>query len=86
MKINSFWHEALDEESSYHTTFGTEFGRFRFTVMQFGITVPGDAFQRKLDTIFSNLQQVACIADDIIVELLDTKKTVVVMMKLSASY
>ena len=23
-----FWHEALDEESSYLTTFGTEFGRF----------------------------------------------------------
>ena len=27
-----FWYEALDEESSYLTTFGTEFGRFRFTV------------------------------------------------------
>ena len=62
-----FWHEALDEESSYLTTFGTEFGRFRFTVMPFGISVAGDVFQRKLDTIFGNLPQVACIADDIIV-------------------
>ena len=62
-----FWHQALDEESSYLTTFGTEFGRFRFTVMPFGITVAGDVFQRKLDTIFGNLPQVACIADDIIV-------------------
>ena len=35
--------------------------------MPFGITVAGDVFQRKLDTIFGNLSQVACIADDIIV-------------------
>ena len=62
-----FWHEALDEESSYLTTFGTEFGRYRFTVMPFGITVAGDVFQRKLDTIFGDLPQVACTADDIIV-------------------
>ena len=27
----------------------------------------GDVFQRKLDTIFGNLSQVACIADDIFV-------------------
>ena len=40
-----FWHEALDEESSYLTTFGTEFGRFHFTVMPFGISVAGDVFQ-----------------------------------------
>ena len=40
-----FWHEALDEEYSYLTIFGTEFGRFRFTVMPFGISVAGDVFQ-----------------------------------------
>ena len=62
-----FWHEALDEEPSYLTTFGTEFGRFRFTVMPFDISVAGDAFQRKLDTIFGNIPQVICIADDIMV-------------------
>ena len=62
-----FWHQPLDEESSYLTTFGIEYGRFQFTIMPFGITVAGDVFQRKLDTIFGNLSQVACIADDIIV-------------------
>ena len=62
-----FRHEALDEESSYLTTFGTEFGRFHFTVMPFGISVAGDVFQQKLDTIFGNLPQVACIADNIMV-------------------
>ena len=62
-----FWHQTLDEESSYLTTFGTEYGRFRFTIMPFGITLAGDVFQRKLDTIFGNLSQVACIADNIII-------------------
>ena len=62
-----FWHKALDEESSYLTTFGREFGRFHFTVMSFGTSVAGDVFQRKFDTIFGNLLQVACIADDIMV-------------------
>ena len=33
--------------------------------MPFGIIVVGDVFQRKLDTIFGNLAQIACIADDI---------------------
>ena len=62
-----FWHQALDEESSYLMTFGTKYGRFRFTIMPFGINVAGDVFQRKLNTIFGNLSQVACIADDIII-------------------
>ena len=35
----------LDEASSYLTTFNTEIGRYRFTVMPFGITVAGDVFQ-----------------------------------------
>ena len=34
--------------------------------MPFGITVAGDVFQRKLNTIFGNLSQVVCIADDVI--------------------
>ena len=38
------WHQQLDEASSYLTTFNTELGRFRYTVMSFGTTVAGDAF------------------------------------------
>ena len=40
-----FWHEELDEDSSYLTTFNTEFGCFRFTRMPFGVNVAGDVFQ-----------------------------------------
>ena len=62
-----YWHQELDEESSYLTTFNTEFGRYRYTVMPFGATVAGDVFQMKLDQCFGHLQNVIVIADDIMV-------------------
>ena len=40
-----YWHQQLDEESSYLTTFNMEFGRYHYTVMPFGATVAGDIFQ-----------------------------------------
>ena len=39
-----YWHQQLDEASSFLTTFNTESGRFRYTVMPFGATVAGDVF------------------------------------------
>ena len=62
-----YWHQKLDEASSYLTTFNTELGRYRYTVMPFGITVAGDVFQRKLDQYFGQIEQVIVIADDIMV-------------------
>ena len=62
-----YWHQQLDEESSYLTTFNTKFGRFQYTVMPFGATVMGDVFQRKLDQCFGHLKNVIVIADDILV-------------------
>ena len=62
-----YWHQKLDEASCYLTTFNTEFGRYRYTVMPFGITVAGDVFQRKLDQHFGQIEQVIVIADDIMV-------------------
>ena len=62
-----YWHQQLDEESSYLTTFNTEFGRYRYTVMPFGATVAGNVFQRKLDQCFGYLKNVIVIADDIMV-------------------
>ena len=62
-----YWHQELDEASSYLTSFNTEFGRYRYTVMLFGTTITGDVFQRKLDQCFGHLQNVIVIADDIMV-------------------
>ena len=42
-----YWHQKLDEASTFLTTINTEIGRFRYTVMPFGATVAGDVFQWK---------------------------------------
>ena len=62
-----YWHQELDEASSYLTTFNTELERYQYTVMLFGTTVAGDVFQQKLDQCFGHLQNVIVIADDIMV-------------------
>ena len=62
-----YWHQQLDEQSSYLTTFNTEFGRYRYTVMPFGATVAGDVFQHKLDECFGHIPNVIVIADDIMI-------------------
>ena len=62
-----YWHQLLDDESSYLTTFNTEIGHFQFTRMPFRATVAGNIFQCKLDSIFLNLDNVMIIADDIMV-------------------
>ena len=62
-----FWHQQLDEASSFLTTFNTALGRFCYTVMPFGATVAGDVFQHKLDECFGKIEQVFIIADNIII-------------------
>ena len=62
-----YWHQPLNDESSFLTLFNTKIGQFRFTVMPFGATVASDVFQRKLDSIFLHLENVMIIADDIMV-------------------
>ena len=62
-----YWHQALDEASSCLTTFNTEVGWYRFTVMPFSITVAGDLFQWKLDECFGHIENLIVIADNVMV-------------------
>ena len=62
-----YWHQQLDEVSSFLTMFNTKLSRFWYTVMPFGATVADDVFQRKLDECFAKLKQVIIITDDIMV-------------------
>ena len=62
-----YWHQKLDEASSYLTAFNTEIGRYRFAIMPFGITVAGDVFQQKLKECFGPIRNLIIIADDIMV-------------------
>ena len=62
-----YWHQHLEEASSFLTTFNTELGRFRYTVMPFGVTMAGDVFQCKFDQCFGNIKEVIVKADDIMI-------------------
>ena len=62
-----YWHQQLGEASSFLTTFNTELGRFRYTVMPFGVTMAGDVFQHKLDQCFRHIKQIIVIANDIMI-------------------
>lgn len=64
---NGFWHVQLDNESSYLTTFGTPWGRFRWTRMPFGISPAPEEFQRRLDRALEGLEGVVPIFDDILI-------------------
>ena len=62
-----YWHQQLDEVSSFLTTFNIELGRFRYMVMHVGLTMAGDVFQCKLDQCFEHIKQVIVIADNIMI-------------------
>ena len=49
------------------TTFNTELGQFRYTVMPVGATIARDVFQHKLDQCFGHIKNIIVIADDIMV-------------------
>lgn len=64
---NGFWHIQLDDHSSYLTTFGTPWGRYRWLRMPFGITAAPEEFQRRMDLALEGLEGAKAIADDILV-------------------
>ena len=59
-----YWHQRLDDTSSYFTTFDTEIGHFKYTVMPFEATVTKDVFQHKLNQCFGHMKKIIIIADD----------------------
>ena len=64
---HAYWSVKLDESSSYLTTFGTPFGRYRYLRLPFGISASSDLFQMKVNEIFEGLSGVAAIVDDILI-------------------
>ena len=64
---NGFWHVALDEQSSYLTTFHIPFGRYQWNRMPFGICSAPEIFQRKMHEIIEGLQGMEVVADDFLV-------------------
>ena len=62
---NGFWHIQLDEPSSFATTFGTPWGRYRWFRLPFGVSPAPEEFQRRIDIAFEGLPGQKAMADDI---------------------
>ena len=58
---------ALDEDSSFLTTFSSLFGRFKWLHLPFGISVAAEIFQKKLNQVIGDLPGVLCVPDDILI-------------------
>ena len=64
---NGYWHVELDKPSSFATTFGTPWGRYRWLRMPFGLSPAPEEFQRQENSVLKDLPGVKVIADDILV-------------------
>ena len=64
---NGYWQIRIDDESSDLLTFNTQFGRYKFNRMPFGIHSASEIFQREVTKIISGINGVANSQDDIIV-------------------
>ena len=64
---SGYWQLPLTEESSYYTTFNSEFGRYRYKVMPFGISSASEIWQRAMIDEFGQLEGVEIVADDILI-------------------
>ena len=62
-----YYHIELDEVALFLTIFHTSFGKFRLTIIPFGLTIVGDEIQHKLDAVFSNLDFGKGSADDMFI-------------------
>ena len=64
---SGFWQIELDQESSKLCTFNTPFGRYRFKRLPFGICSAQDVFQHVMSEIFSGIEGVEVIVDDLLI-------------------
>jgi hypothetical protein len=64
---HGYWQVALDNESQLLTTFNTEFGRYCYKRLPFGIKSAQEVFQTRMSQSFGYLEGVETDVDDILV-------------------
>ena len=64
---DGYWNVKLTDASSYLTTFNTPWGRYRYTVLPFGLKMSQDVFQMKQDETYNECPGIIGKADDITV-------------------
>ena len=65
-----YWQIPMSNESKSKTAFVTPDGHYQFQVMPFGLVIAGAVFTQMMRILFSNVENVVCYIDDI---LLHTK-------------
>ena len=63
----AFFGMHLTEEASLLTTFNTHLGRYRFLCVPFGLKMPQDIFQMRMDDIVAQCPGVLAIHDDVFI-------------------
>ena len=64
--ISGYWHIVLDLASSLLTMFNTHWGKFRWLMLPFGLTIASDVFQERFVRVLTLPKGVHGIADDIL--------------------
>ena len=64
---SGFWQIPLDEASRQLITLNTQFGRYKFKRLPFGISSAPEVFQRIMHQMFDLIDSCAIIMDDILV-------------------
>ena len=68
---DGFWNVKLDSESSKLCTFNTPFGRYSFCRLPFGISSAPEVFMKRMSELFSDIEGVHIVFDDIIIAAVD---------------
>jgi hypothetical protein len=64
---HGFWQVKLANESSNLVTFNTPFGRYSYKRLPFGIASAPEVFQSIMSNMFSDIEGVEVIVDDLVV-------------------
>ena len=64
---NGYWQIRLTKDSQKYTTFNTQFGRYKYLGLPFGIKSSSEGFQRTISQILENIDGCEVIADDILI-------------------
>ena len=78
---DGFWQVKLDDDSSRLCTFNTPFGRFSFRQLLLGISSAPEVFQKRSLEIFSGIDGVFIVFDDLIIAAKDEKQHDLILRK-----
>ena len=65
---SGYWIVGLDKESSLWTTFNTEWGKFRWLWLPFGLPVSSNVFPGRLDAVIKTVPDVTGRAHDVLIK------------------